>query len=105
MKNRMYTGMIALLLLVCLFAAGAFQSAVIRGTVQPPEAVTDVWAISGRDTFSGSIVQNVFEISKLPAGTYSVVIEAQPPYKKAIRENIVVSEGQVTEVGEIVLEE
>jgi hypothetical protein len=93
-----------LILLICVFAYGAFQGAVITGTVRPAEAATDVWAISGKDTFSGSIVENTFEISKLKPGTYAVVIEAEPPYKKAVRENIQAIDGQVTKIGEIVLE-
>jgi hypothetical protein len=93
-----------LTLLICVFAYGAFQAAIIIGTVRPAEVVTDVWAISGKDTFSGSIVENTFEISKLKPGTYMVVIEADPPYKKAVRENIQATDGQVTKIGDIVLE-
>jgi hypothetical protein len=104
MKKNRYVWALILLLLVCLFAIGAFQGAIIKGTVQPLDAVTNVWALSGRDTFSGSVLQNAFEISKLRSGTYTVIIEAEPPYKKAVRENIVASDGQVTDVGEIILE-
>jgi hypothetical protein len=82
MKKNKVVWIFVLLLLVSLLAIGAFQSAFIKGIVQPANVVTNVWAVSGKDTFSGSILQNDFEISKLRRGVYTIVIEAEPPYKK-----------------------
>jgi hypothetical protein len=92
------------LFLISLLAIGAFQGGVIKGTVSAPDAVTNVWAITGRDTFSGSVVDSAFEISKLQNGTYSVVIETEPPYKRAMRKNVQVKNGAVIDVGAIILE-
>jgi len=98
------TGFIALLLFVTMIAFAALPDGMIKGTVSPAESVTDVWAISGKDTFSGSVVGNAFEISKLKKGTYKVVIEAQP-YKKAVRDNVrVTGDTSVVDIGEIILE-
>jgi hypothetical protein len=50
------------------------------------------------------VTGGAFEISVSKPGTYRLVIEAKPPYRNAARENVMVREGQTTDVGEIKLE-
>lgn len=86
------------------FAFDAMQGGTIAGTIKPADAAAHAWAIIGTDTFNGSINQGgQFEVSKLKAGIYKVVIEGNPPYANAVRDQVEVRDGQTTGIGEIVL--
>jgi len=80
-----------------------FQNAAVTGTISPADAATNVWAINGRDTFSGSILQNHFQFDKLKPGTYQIVVEASPPYKNGVKNGVVVKKDLIVDIGEIIL--
>lgn len=88
-------------LLVSAFAIPT--NSVIRGKVIPPENALHVFAIIGTDTIKNTIVQGSFELNKLKAGTYQLWIEATEPYQHKLLTDIVVKEGEITDLGEIQL--
>jgi hypothetical protein len=103
MKNTKL-GLLALGIAVTgFFSFIALEGGTIKGTVAPAEAGATAWAVSGTDTLKDVIENGVFEIPGAKAGTYTVIIEAKAPNKNAIKEGVVVSDGKVTEVGEIKL--
>jgi hypothetical protein len=63
------------------------------------------WAISSTDTFQTNIVNGAFEMNNMKPGTYRIAIEAIPPYKNAVREGIDIRNGEVTDIGEIRLQQ
>jgi hypothetical protein len=75
----------------------------IKGMISPPNGAARVWAISKKDTAIGMIYQGMFLISELQPGTYSLQVEAIPPYKNERKEFVVVNEGQETDIGYILL--
>jgi hypothetical protein len=75
----------------------------IKGMISPPNGAARVWAISKKDTTIGMIYQGMFLISELQPGTYSLQVEAIPPYKNERKEFVVVNEGQETDIGYILL--
>ncbi|HRE50370.1 MAG TPA: hypothetical protein PK339_03050 [Flavitalea sp.] len=104
MKNiKTRKGAIPAFLLASL-AFTIFQTAAIKGTITPADAATNVWAITGKDTFSGSILENRFEFDKIKPGTYQIVVEASPPYKNGVKNDVVVKKDLTVDVGEIALE-
>ena len=76
----------------------------IRGTVSPADGALRVWAVSSADTAKGNIASRAFEVVTAKEGTYKLIVEAKPPYKNVAKDNVVVVNGQVTDVGEINLE-
>jgi hypothetical protein len=87
-----------------IFAFTNFESGGIRGTVTPAENAVNVWAIKGVDTLKSAIVAGKFELGNAPAGNYSVTIEAAAPYRTVVKENVIVTDDQVVDLGNIILE-
>ena len=78
----------------------------IQGSIDPPDGAKRMWAISTKDTIP--IVPNtssgVFLVEVKP-GAWKILVEARPPYSNTERDNIVVTENQVTDMGIIKLGE
>jgi len=104
MKNIKAT-LLGLAVAVCgLFAFNNFQAGSIKGTINPPDAAKEVWAVSATDTLKAPVNNGAFEITNAKAGTYKVMVDATDPYKDAVKDGVQVSDGQATDVGEIKLE-
>ncbi len=94
---------IAAVLAISLLAFRAQDTGSIKGTVTPPEAGLKAWAVSATDTLQSAIQDGAFEIRGAAAGTYRLIIEANPPYKNVAKEDVVVQAGSATDVGAIPL--
>lgn len=86
-----------------LFAFTGIQAPAIKGTVTPADKAVKAWAVSATDTANADVQNGTFEIKVPKAGTYSVIIEAQEPFSNTRKSDVVVADGQATEVGEIKL--
>jgi len=98
------TGLLAL----CIATAGLFAfktklEGSIKGTIVPADGATKAWALSTTDTLKAAIAAGSFEIRNARPGTYRIIIEAKPPYRNTAKDNVVVADGEVTNVGEIKL--
>jgi hypothetical protein len=89
---------------VALFSFNALQSTSIKGTVTPADKAVNAWAMSATDTLKAEVLNGAFEIKDVKAGTYSVTIEAIEPYANTTKSDVVVVDGQTTDVGEIALQ-
>ena len=99
MKNVL--GVILTVVLVSAFV-GKDRSG-IQGSIDPPEGAKRIWAVSGKDTVAIIPPPGTFILDVKP-GSWKLVIEAALPYKNAERDAILVTEGQLTDVGLIKLE-
>jgi len=98
------TGILALSIATAgLFAFKSIDTGSIKGTVTPADGATKVWALSSTDTLKADIQAGSFEILNAKAGSYRLIIEAKPPYRNTAKDNVVVVDGQPTNVGEIKL--
>ena len=75
----------------------------IKGMISPPNGGARVYAITKNDTAKTIIYQGMFMINELRPGTYTLLVEAIPPYKNQRKEFVMVNEGQETDIGYIVL--
>ncbi len=95
-------------LVITAFALFSFytnrQTSGIRGMVIPADGANWVWGISGTDTIKAATVRGSF-VLPAKSGAWKVIIDANDPYKDAILERVEVKEGQVTDVGEIKLQQ
>jgi len=105
MKNTKFAAIGAGILAIAMSAFTHFQTSSIKGTVTPADKAVKAWAISTNDTLSAPVNNGSFEIPNAKAGTYSVIIEAQDPYANTRRKDVIVTEGQTTDVGEIKLQQ
>jgi hypothetical protein len=104
MKIKLKLGVLAIVCTAGLFAFRAMLDGSIKGKVIPPDGVVNAWAIANGDTLKARVSYGEFVISGVKPGSYKLVIEAKPPYRNAAKENVVVTDGQATDVGDIKLE-
>jgi hypothetical protein len=104
MKKLSWVLIITILVVGGLHAVKAKQSSGITGTVSPAEQVTAVWAIGGADTIKTTMKDDHFVVAA-GAGTYKLVIKAKAPYKDALLDNIIITEGKLLDVGAIQLKQ
>lgn len=103
MKNKMMASIAFAALSAGLFAF-TLQGGAIKGKVVPPDAALRAVAFSDKDTFRINLNMGAFEIPNIQPGVYTVMVDAVEPYKDFVKENVSVSEGQTTDLGEIDLE-
>ena len=98
MKNILITLSIAAYVLIATSFSNS-GSGTIKGMVSPANAGSKAIAMSRNDTAQSNIYQGMFQLTGLQPGTYSVTIEAVPPYKNVSKKLIVVTEGATTDIG------
>ncbi len=103
MKN-----MIIVLLIFSLLTGASYifrnkSGGTVIGTVSPENVATNAWLASGTDTFKTVMKENSFAFYNVKRGTYILSIEAMPTYKNVIKSNVMVSDGDITNLGNIVL--
>ncbi|PZR24875.1 MAG: carboxypeptidase regulatory-like domain-containing protein [Citrobacter freundii] len=87
-----------------LFSFKALEGGSVKGTVTPADKAIRAWAISTTDTLRADVQNGTFEIKDAKPGTYNVIIEAQEPFANTRKKDVVVTDGQSTDVGEIQLQ-
>ena len=95
-----------LLLIIVIGGSLAFRAkdgGAVTGTVAPVNSATTAWMISGTDTFKTQVKANAFEFANVKRGSYTLIIEAIPPYKNGIKNNVSITDGTINHVGEILL--
>jgi hypothetical protein len=98
MKN-----VIGIIISVVLISSFANQDrSAIQGSIDPPEGARRIWAVSGKDTVAIIPAPGSFIMDVKP-GSWKLVVEAVLPYKNAERESILVTDGQITDIGLIKL--
>jgi len=105
MKNTKFAAIGAGIIAIAISAFTSLQTTSIKGTVTPADKAVKAWALSSTDTLSAPVNNGAFEIPNAKAGTYSVIIEAQDPYANTRKKDVVVTDGQTTDVGEIKLQQ
>lgn len=97
-----------LLIILGIFSLMSFyvlrQTSGIKGMVMPADGANWVWGISGTDTIKAATVRGSF-VLPAKSGAWKVIIDANDPYIDAILERVEVKEGQITDVGEIKLQQ
>jgi hypothetical protein len=102
--KKFKTGMVMLSIAMAgLVAFKNVDNGSIKGTITPADGATKVWALSSADTLKADIQSGSFEIINAKSGVYRLIVEAKPPYKNTAKDNVMVADGQATNVGEIKL--
>jgi len=102
MKKIVITLCVAFAAFIALSAFTNLAGTSIHGTITPADGAKKVWAVNGTDSVSVTPVSGNFSLDVKP-GTWKLKVEAASPYKDAVVENIVVTEGQSADAGDIKL--
>ncbi|NCI50285.1 carboxypeptidase regulatory-like domain-containing protein [Sediminibacterium roseum] len=103
-KNKMILWAVALLALVFLIFARPIRTGSVIGTIKPHNSATQAWIYSATDTLRSNIQEDVFQIAGAKAGIYTLVIEPSGNYKTLTRTGVKVADGEITNLGEITME-
>ena len=73
----------------------------VKGSVVPANGATRAWLISKTDTLNSPVIQGGFTITNVKPGNYLLMLEGKPPYRDSFKQDVLVVEGQPTDVGVI----
>ncbi|MEP7280146.1 MAG: hypothetical protein ABI813_15975 [Bacteroidota bacterium] len=96
--------LVVLLTVAIAMSFNKISTGSVRGRVTPPEAGLIAFLFSGKDTVSVNVVSGAFQFSNIKAGNYRLLIEAAPPYRNAVKDGIIVADGQYTDAGQVELQ-
>jgi hypothetical protein len=73
----------------------------VKGSVTPANGASRAWLINKTDTLNAPVIQGNFMITNVKPGNYTLMVEAKPPYRDSFKQDVLVVEGQPTDVGVI----
>ncbi|HEX6193792.1 MAG TPA: hypothetical protein VFZ42_15565 [Chitinophagaceae bacterium] len=76
----------------------------IVGKVNPADGAETVWLMGERDSLKTGVSDGQFFFEVKP-GAYKLMVQARPPYKDAVLDNLVVKQEETLDVGEIILKQ
>jgi hypothetical protein len=99
------TKVFRLLLFIFLLSTGlsfrvCFNSPV-KGSVNPSNGALRAWLLSKSDTLNAPVIQGNFMITNVKPGNYTLMLEGKPPFRDSFKQDVVVVDGQPTDVGVI----
>lgn len=100
------TGLTLLATIVGVVALHSFdyqRAGTITGSIVPADGVFVVWAIQNTDTLKSIPANGMFSLTAR-SGTWKVIIDSKDPYQDVMMENVLVSDGKETSLGEIKLQ-
>jgi hypothetical protein len=82
-------------------AFSLYYNSPVKGSVTPANGASRAWLISRHDTLSAPVIQGNFMITNAKPGNYTLMLEAKPPFRDSFKQDVLVVEGQPTDVGVI----
>ena len=83
---------------------GKDTRSMITGRVSPADGVEIVWVIRGKDSLKSPVSNGLFSVEVKP-GVHQVFVDARSPYKDVLMDNLMVTENEVLDIGEVVLKQ
>jgi hypothetical protein len=88
--------------LIFLFASfRVIWNSPVKGSVNPSNGALRAWVISKTDTANAPVIQGGFMITSVKPGNYTLMVEGKPPFRDSFKQDVLVVEGQPTDVGVI----
>ncbi len=94
---KIFFGLLAFFSLAFSF----YYNSPVKGSVSPVNGASRAWLISRNDTLNAPVIQGNFMITNVKPGNYTLMLEAKPPYRDSFKQDVLVVEGQPTDVGVI----
>jgi hypothetical protein len=90
----------SVLIVICTSFCIYFNSPV-KGSVSPANGSSRAWLISRTDTLNAPVLQGIFMITNVKPGNYTLMLEGRPPFRDSFKQDVLVVDGQPTDVGVI----
>jgi hypothetical protein len=103
MKKTGLTLCATILAVVVLHSFNSGKTGSINGSIVPADGAILVWAIQNTDTVKSAPANGSFSLT-VKSGTWKVIIDSKEPYQDVMMENVQVSDGKETSLGEIKLQ-
>lgn len=75
----------------------------VKGSVDPPNGALRAWLFSKMDTLNSPVIQGNFMITNVKPGNYTLMLEGKPPFRDSFKQDVLVVDGQPTDVGVIAM--
>lgn len=92
----------ALSVIIVLISLSSFQkfwNSPVKGSIDPEDGALRAWVFSKTDTLNAPVLQGKFMIANVKPGNYTLMLEGKPPYRDSFKQDVVVVDGQMTDVG------
>jgi hypothetical protein len=89
------------LAIILCTAFRVYYNSPVKGSVSPMNAANRAWLISKSDTLNAPVIQGNFMITNVKPGNYTLMMEAKPPFRDSFKQDVLVVDGQPTDVGVI----
>ena len=103
MKKTGLTLILTIIGVVALHSFNSQKAGTISGSIVPADGAVMIWAIQNTDTVKAAPANGFFSLAA-KSGTWKVIIDAKEPYQDVMMENVQVSDGKETSLGEIKLQ-
>ena len=103
MKKTGLTLCATILAVVVLHSFNSQRTGSINGSIVPQDGAILVWAVQTTDTVKAAPANGIFTLT-VKSGTWKVIVDAKEPYQDVMMENVQVSDGKETSLGEIRLQ-
>ena len=98
-----------LLLFILLLSTGlsfrVYFNSPVRGSVNPSNGALRAWLLSKSDTLNTPVIQGNFMITNVKPGHYTLMLEGKPPFRDSFKQDVLVVDGQPTDVGVIEMQQ
>ncbi len=103
MKNAFVQLCLVILVITGIHAMRLIKANTINGKVSAPSALQYAWAVKGADSVIVAADHGNFSI-KVSPGIWKVLLHTRSPYRNQEIDNIIVTDGHSTDLGEIILQ-
>src|SRR6266849_9987866 len=100
-KSYFFPFLLLLFVLSLTMAFRVFLNSPVKGSVNPSNGAVRAWLFSRSDTLTSPVIQGNFMISNVKPGNYTLVMEGKSPYRDSFKQDVLVVDGQPTDVGVI----
>jgi hypothetical protein len=92
---------VSLVFLVMFTSFCVYFNSPVKGSVSPSNGSSRAWLISRTDTLNAPVLQGIFMITNVKPGNYTLMLEGRPPFRDSFKQDVLVVDGQPTDVGVI----
>jgi hypothetical protein len=100
-KSYFFPLLLLLFVLSITMAFRVYWNSPVKGSVSPSNGALRAWIFSRTDTLNSPVFQGNFMISNVKPGNYTLMLEGKPPFRDSFKQDVLVVDGQPTDVGVI----
>jgi hypothetical protein len=100
-RTKFFRLLLFIFLISTVLSFRVFFNSPVKGSVNPSNGALRAWLFSKSDTLSAPVVEGNFMITNVKPGNYTLILEGKPPFRDSFKQEVVVVDGQPTDVGVI----